>query len=136
MASSTSELHTRLQDLFQRMARLDKERAGVAEQIARVRGELATVPEPSERAAEKPAEKPAQGVVETTASRRPRLLTFREHLLALIESVPTNAWAMFDLAARLSVSNRKELNNMRALLARMTKDGDIRRIGHGRYQAL
>jgi uncharacterized membrane protein YccC len=124
MTISASELHTRLQDLFQRMARLDQERAGVSQEIARCMGELAAVTE-----AEK---KPAAVVVETSR----RLLTFRGQLLALIESSPEMVWTTWDLANRLGVSSHSELNNIRTLLARMKKDGEIRRIGHGRYQAI
>lgn len=56
--------------------------------------------------------------------------------MELIHSGPHVVWTAWDLATRLNVGTSElEMRNIRTLLARMKKDGHIRRIGHGRYQA-
>jgi hypothetical protein len=125
-----SQANDHLASLFVRLARLDEERAGILKEIAdcladgtAALAEAAPLPPP-----------PPQAAAPPRRSWPP--VTFREQLLNFFNSHPDKVFTIYDVAKHYSITHPRQEQSLRGLLARMKKQGHIRKVAHGRYQAL
>lgn len=104
-----------LQQLRARLAAIDAERAQIQSQINAAMQRIAAVV-----AREVP---PAPHMPLT------------HHILWILRSNRAFALSPTDVAQRLRMTSRSQLENIRVHLSRMRQKGWIKRVGHGRYQA-
>jgi len=107
---------TRLQQLRQRLAELDAERAQVQTQINACMQRIAAT---TSREVPPPANTPLS-----------------HHILFVLRSNRAFALSPIDIAQRLGMHRSADLENIRVHLSRMRQKGWINRVAHGRYQAL
>ncbi|HEX3584146.1 MAG TPA: type IV toxin-antitoxin system AbiEi family antitoxin domain-containing protein [Thermoanaerobaculia bacterium] len=104
-----------LQQLRARLSAIDAERAQIQAQIDAAMQRIAAV------------------VVREVPPAAHMPLT--HHILWVLRSNRTFALSPTDVAQRLGMTRRSELENIRVHLSRMRQKGWIKRVGHGRYQA-
>jgi hypothetical protein len=117
-----SNTHDKLRDLYLRLAQLDQDRANVALEIAKCMGELSSDPGAV-----------PQSLVAPRRSSRPT--SFRDNLYEFFHEHPNTVFGVFELTRAFRLS-RDDIKSMRGILGRMVKDGHVRRVTTGRYQAL
>jgi hypothetical protein len=114
-----SDAYRELGQLYARLAKLDRERADVFEKIARWMSTLAGAPgSPTPHAALTPVTTPF-----------PRSL--REQIHDVIAAGGT--FTSWDIAQKLGMRDRYSLRTIRSTLARLAKQGLIKRVSFGRY---
>ena len=111
--SAVLSISQRLESLQRRMTELDVERAHVQQEIAGCMRELAAM---ADRGAAPP----------------PGALP-RQHILWVLRQNPNRPMGPIDVAIKLRVTSRHDEANVRTLLARMAKEGTVKRVSHGRY---
>ncbi|HEY6136444.1 MAG TPA: hypothetical protein VI670_01640 [Thermoanaerobaculia bacterium] len=104
------DLSERLRELRGQLDRLDAERAAVQRQIDECMAEMGP---PSDE------EPMPEGMAQQV---RWALRRHRDHPLA-----------PFDVATMLGLTRKRDIGNVRTLLARMARDGRARKVAHGRY---
>jgi hypothetical protein len=112
-----SDISSRLTALRQRLDELKAERDAIEAQIDGCVDELASL-------AGDPA--PAAAIPDGLPGAR---------VLALLRRHPDRPMAPADVAQALGISRRAEMAAIRGLLARMAREGRVRRVAHGRYLA-
>ncbi|HEY2321799.1 MAG TPA: type IV toxin-antitoxin system AbiEi family antitoxin domain-containing protein [Thermoanaerobaculia bacterium] len=106
---------SRLQELRARLAEIDAERADIHAQIKAAMQRIAAV---VNREVPPAADMPLV-----------------HHILWTLRSNRAFALSPNDVAQRLGMTRRAQLENIRVHLSRMLRKGWIKRVAHGRYQA-
>ncbi|HEX3111256.1 MAG TPA: type IV toxin-antitoxin system AbiEi family antitoxin domain-containing protein [Thermoanaerobaculia bacterium] len=104
-----------LQKLRTRLAEVDAERAQIQAQINACMQRIAAV-------------------VNRTVPPAPHT-PLKHHILWILRSNAASSLSPTDVAERLGMTRRAQLENIRVHLSRMRARGWIKRVGHGRYQA-
>jgi hypothetical protein len=105
----------RLRKLRERLAEIDAERARIHEEITAQMQRISAT---------------TGGVVPP-----PPNTPLAHQILWLLKSHPNLALSPADVAHKLGLERRNEIENIRVHLSRMREKGWIKRIAHGRYQA-
>ncbi|SRR5258708_7466038 len=110
------DVSQKLQELRQRLVQLDTERAAIQEQISVCMGKLAST---------------AGGQVMPPASSG-----LTNQILWALRRFQDRALAPMDIAGILNLHSAGDFTNVRVLLSRMSRDGRVRRVAHGRYMTI
>jgi hypothetical protein len=117
----------KLRQLYARLTQLDEERARIWSELSDCMSELSLEPVHSPAA--------PKAATQSSVPRRPaRIRSLRDAVLDLMNASPERTFGVYQLATHFGIDRHGE-KNLRGLLARMKKDGDIRRVAHGWYQA-
>jgi hypothetical protein len=108
------DVSQRLTELRQRLDELDQQRSAVKSEIDRCLEQLATL---------------TAGQVMPETDNPPARIVW------ILRRDPKHAMAPSDVADALGIRSLREVNWLRGLMARMARDGRLKKVGHGRYRA-
>lgn len=121
-----TEAARKLVELRTRIAQLDEERAALQQQIAEIVEDLTAGPVA-------PAAARIPAVMEPVRASH-REITVRDQILTLMLNSRGEVFTSLDIALRLGDADSRTQANIRTLLSRMRREGQIEKVSHGRYR--